>query len=83
MEVKVPDIGDFKDVPVISILVAVGDEVAEDGWSSSLSPEAPQSKVRAGDDMGFGVGELGGDGFSSRAAGIDVGELGGGDMGAV
>jgi hypothetical protein len=25
MEVKVPDIGDFKDVPVISILVAVGD----------------------------------------------------------
>ncbi|WP_112875452.1 dihydrolipoyl dehydrogenase [Paracoccus endophyticus] len=30
MEVKVPDIGDFKDVPVISILVAVGDEVAEE-----------------------------------------------------
>ena len=57
--------------------------MAEDGWSSSLSPEAPQSKVRAGDDMGFGVGELGGDGFSSRAAGIVVGELGGGDMGAV
>jgi dihydrolipoamide dehydrogenase len=28
MEVKVPDIGDFTDVPVISILVAVGDEVA-------------------------------------------------------
>ena len=28
MEVKVPDIGDFSDVPVISILVAVGDEVA-------------------------------------------------------
>ena len=31
MEVKVPDIGDFSDVPVISVLVAVGDEVsAED-----------------------------------------------------
>jgi dihydrolipoamide dehydrogenase len=31
MEVKVPDIGDFSDVPVISILVAEGDEVtAED-----------------------------------------------------
>lgn len=31
MDVKVPDIGDFTDVPVISILVAVGDEVsAED-----------------------------------------------------
>ncbi|MEM7596444.1 MAG: dihydrolipoyl dehydrogenase [Pseudomonadota bacterium] len=28
MDVKVPDIGDFSDVPVISILVAVGDEVA-------------------------------------------------------
>ncbi len=30
MEVKVPDIGDFKDVPVISILVAVGDTVAKE-----------------------------------------------------
>jgi len=28
MDVKVPDIGDFTDVPVISILVAVGDTVA-------------------------------------------------------
>ncbi|RLJ36115.1 dihydrolipoamide dehydrogenase [Litoreibacter meonggei] len=30
MEVKVPDIGDFSDVPVISILVSVGDTVAEE-----------------------------------------------------
>ena len=30
MEIKVPDIGDFSDVPVITILVAVGDEVAEE-----------------------------------------------------
>lgn len=30
MEVKVPDIGDFSEVPVISILVAVGDTVAEE-----------------------------------------------------
>jgi dihydrolipoamide dehydrogenase len=30
MEVKVPDIGDFTDVPVIEILVAPGDEVAEE-----------------------------------------------------
>ena len=29
-EVKVPDIGDFTDVPVISILVGVGDTVAEE-----------------------------------------------------
>ena len=28
MEVKVPDIGDFSDVPVVSILVSVGDTVA-------------------------------------------------------
>ena len=31
MDVKIPDIGDFKDVPVVTILVSVGDEVkAED-----------------------------------------------------
>ena len=30
MEVKVPDIGDFADVPVIAILVAVGDEVSKE-----------------------------------------------------
>ena len=30
MDVTVPDIGDFSDVPVISILVAVGDSVAEE-----------------------------------------------------
>jgi dihydrolipoamide dehydrogenase len=28
MDIKVPDIGDFKDVPVVTVLVAVGDEVA-------------------------------------------------------
>ena len=28
MEIKVPDIGDFKDVPVVAVLVSVGDEVA-------------------------------------------------------
>lgn len=30
MDVKVPDIGDFTDVPVISILVSVGDTVSEE-----------------------------------------------------
>ena len=30
MEVKVPDIGDFEEVPVIEIHVAAGDEVAEE-----------------------------------------------------
>ena len=28
VEVKVPDIGDFADVPVIEVLVSAGDEVA-------------------------------------------------------
>ncbi|NND89316.1 MAG: dihydrolipoyl dehydrogenase [Granulosicoccus sp.] len=28
MDIKVPDIGDFKDVPVVSVLVSVGDTVA-------------------------------------------------------
>ena len=30
IEVKVPDIGDFSDVPVITVMVAPGDEVAAD-----------------------------------------------------
>jgi len=30
IEVKVPDIGDFSDVPVITVIVAVGDQVAEE-----------------------------------------------------
>jgi len=30
MDIKVPDIGDFSDVPVVSILVGVGDTVAEE-----------------------------------------------------
>ncbi len=28
IEIKVPDIGDYSDVPVIEVLVAVGDSVA-------------------------------------------------------
>jgi dihydrolipoamide dehydrogenase len=30
MEIKVPDIGDFADVPVVAILVSVGDTVSEE-----------------------------------------------------
>jgi len=30
MEVKVPDIGDFKDVPVIELLVKPGDEIQKE-----------------------------------------------------
>ena len=30
VEVKVPDIGDFTDVPVVTVLVSVGDTIAEE-----------------------------------------------------
>jgi len=41
IEVKVPDIGDFSDVPVIEVLVAVGDRVdAEDGLVTLESDKA-------------------------------------------
>ncbi len=30
MDIKVPDIGDFKDVPVVTVLVSVGDTVSEE-----------------------------------------------------
>ena len=40
-EVTVPDIGDFKDVPVIEVHVAPGDVVAEDDPLSRWSPTRP------------------------------------------
>jgi pyruvate dehydrogenase E2 component (dihydrolipoamide acetyltransferase) len=41
IEIKVPDIGDFSDVPVIEVLVAEGDEVkAEDGLVTLESDKA-------------------------------------------
>ena len=41
IEVKVPDIGDFKDVPVIEVLVKPGDTVkAEDSLISLESDKA-------------------------------------------
>ena len=41
IEIKVPDIGDFSDIPVIEVLVTVGDEVnAEDGLVTLESDKA-------------------------------------------
>jgi dihydrolipoamide dehydrogenase len=67
IEVKVPDIGDFDDVPVTEILVAVGDEVAAEDPLVALesdkatmevpSPEAgtvKELKVAAGDTVSEG-----------------------------
>ena len=43
VEVKVPDIGDFKDVPVIEVLVKPGDTVKAEEL-------ARHARVRQGDD---------------------------------
>ncbi|KRG71736.1 dihydrolipoyl dehydrogenase [Pseudoxanthomonas dokdonensis] len=67
VEVKVPDIGDYTDVPVIEILVAVGDTVAKDQGlvtleSDKATLEVPSSaagvvkelKVKLGDTLSEG-----------------------------
>jgi dihydrolipoamide dehydrogenase len=67
IEVKVPDIGDFSDVPVIEILVAVGDTVAKEQGlvtleSDKATLEVPSSaagvvkeiKVKIGDSLSQG-----------------------------
>jgi len=68
IEVKVPDIGDFKDVPVIEVFVKVGDTVkVEDSLltleSDKATMEVPSSaagvvkeiKVKVGDRVGEGA----------------------------
>ncbi len=68
VEVKVPDIGDFKDVPIIELLVKVGDEVkAEDSLMTLESDKATMDipspvsgvvtelKVTVGDKVAEGV----------------------------
>src|SRR5690606_30609765 len=67
VEVKVPDIGDYKDVPVIEVLVAVGDTVKKDQGlvtleSDKATLEVPSSadgvvkevKVKVGDRLSEG-----------------------------
>ncbi|HUP96932.1 MAG TPA: dihydrolipoyllysine-residue acetyltransferase [Usitatibacter sp.] len=67
IEVKVPDIGDFKDVPVIELLVKPGDAVKKDDSLVTLESDkatmevpAPQSgtvkevRVKVGDRVGQG-----------------------------
>ena len=68
MEIKVPDIGDFKDVPVIEVLVKVGDTVTKEQSLITVesdkatmeipSPEAgviTSLSVKLGDVMNSGV----------------------------
>ena len=46
-QVKVPDIGDFTDVPVIEILVAVGDEVEPEQGLITLESDKATMEVPA------------------------------------
>ena len=68
MDIKVPDIGDFKDVPVVTILVSVGDTVAEEDAlleleSDKATMEVPspaagkitEIKVKEGDKVSEGT----------------------------
>ena len=68
IEVKVPDIGDFDGIPVIELLVAVGDTVRKDQGlvtleSDKATMEVPSSadgvvkelKVKVGDKVGEGA----------------------------
>ncbi|RRT96535.1 biotin/lipoyl-containing protein, partial [Stenotrophomonas sp. 278] len=67
IEIKVPDIGDYSDVPVIELLVAVGDTVKKDQGlvtleSDKATLEVPSSaagvvkelKVKLGDTLSEG-----------------------------
>src|SRR5688572_24627904 len=67
-EAKVPDIGDFGEVPVIELLVAVGDTVAKDQGlvtleSDKATMEVPapfagvvrELRVKVGDSVGEGA----------------------------
>ena len=47
MEVKVPDIGDFTDVPVIEVLVSAGDEVSEEDPLVTLESDKATMDVPA------------------------------------
>ncbi|SOO36070.1 Dihydrolipoyl dehydrogenase (E3 component of pyruvate and 2-oxoglutarate dehydrogenases complexes) (Dihydrolipoamide dehydrogenase) (Glycine cleavage system L protein) [Xanthomonas citri pv. fuscans] len=68
IEIKVPDIGDYSDVPVIEVLVAVGDSVTKDQGlvtleSDKATLEVPSSaagvvkelKVKVGDTLSEGA----------------------------
>ncbi len=66
IEIKVPDIGDYSDVPVIEVLVAVGDSVAKDQGlvtleSDKATLEVPSSaagvvkELKVGDTLSEGA----------------------------
>src|SRR5215469_16981283 len=84
IDIRVPDIGDFKDVPVIEVLVKAGDTIAKETplvvlESEKASMEVPSSasgtvadvKVKPGDKVSEGsviITLKGGDGAAPAAA---------------
>ncbi|WP_337956493.1 biotin/lipoyl-containing protein, partial [Planktotalea frisia] len=47
MEIQVPDIGDFNDIPVVSVLVSVGDTVAAEDPLIELESDKATMEVPA------------------------------------
>ena len=87
IEVKVPDIGDFKDVPVISVMVKAGDTVAADDplvelESDKATLEVPspiagkikEIKIAEGDKVSEGVLLLLLDVANAAAASVEPGK---------
>jgi pyruvate dehydrogenase E2 component (dihydrolipoamide acetyltransferase) len=63
VEIKVPDIGDFKDIPVIEVLVKVGDTVEKEQSlvtleSDKATMEVPASHAGVVKDIKLKVGDL-------------------------
>jgi pyruvate dehydrogenase E2 component (dihydrolipoyllysine-residue acetyltransferase) len=81
-EVKVPDIGDFDDVPVIEVLVAAGDTVAEEDplvtlESDKASMDVPAPFAGTIQELKVNVGDK-----VSEGSALLLIEVGGGDNGA-
>ena len=81
-EVKVPDIGDFDDVPVIEVLVASGDTVAEEDplvtlESDKATMDVPAPFAGVVQDLKVNVGDK-----VSQGTALLLIEVGGGDNGA-
>ncbi|WP_246852437.1 dihydrolipoyllysine-residue acetyltransferase [Patulibacter sp. SYSU D01012] len=81
-QVEVPDIGDFEDVPVVEILVAVGDTVAEEDplvalESDKATMEVPSPVAGTVKEILVSVGDTVSEGTAVVA--VETGEEGGDD----
>ncbi len=86
-EVHVPDIGDFTDVPVINILVGVGDTVAEEDplielESDKATMEVPSSAAGTVKEIKISEGDTVSEGSLILILEESGGAAGGGDTGA-